>query len=212
MKPEYINGIFAIGGALIGVLGAWLISNKTKKTNRITIFCSPSSRLLDIEDLAKSDVEIKYKGNVIPALFHGEVAIQNTGTESLENVEAKLLPGDDSPLFDIELIATNFHKENNSIVLADCGNNSSIAKIDFLNPNDRIVIGYRSSGENEPNIACRKLGVDIELKEEAINWVPDIYAKLLFEILETTPFLSWYFKLAFKPYKLYLESKKKENA
>ncbi|MCQ9062428.1 hypothetical protein R7Q48_23015 [Vibrio sp. 378] len=62
MSPEVINGIFVVLGALIGVIGTAIIMKKNKSLSHLTIFSSPSSQLLDIEDMVKSDIEIKYKG------------------------------------------------------------------------------------------------------------------------------------------------------
>ncbi len=212
MKPEIINGIFAIVGALIGVIGTAIVTRSNKDTSKITVFRSPSSRLLDVEDMAKSDIEIKYKGNVITELFHGEVAVQNTGTKSFENIEVKILPKPNSPIFDAEISSTNFHKENDSLSLTKLESGEVKINIGFLNPNDRIVVSYRSSGEEAPDAVSRKLGVDVELKDEAVNWIPDIYAKLLFEIFEQIPYMQWYFKHFSKPYQLYLDAKRKDNA
>ena len=80
MAPEIINGLFALGGALIGVVGAWLIARSGKEKQKITLVVSPYSKLLDVNDTAKSEVQIKYKGNSISELGAGEFAAQNTGT------------------------------------------------------------------------------------------------------------------------------------
>ena len=83
MRPEIINGLFALGGALIGVVGAWLVSKASKETQKITLFVSPCSKLLEVGDSAKSDVQITYRGASIKDLGAGEVAVQNTGTKAL---------------------------------------------------------------------------------------------------------------------------------
>ncbi|EOC1805581.1 hypothetical protein ACI1G1_003367 [Vibrio cholerae] len=212
MSPEVINGIFVVLGALIGVIGTAIIMKKNKSLSHLTIFSSPSSQLLDIEDMVKSDIEIKYKGKVISELFHGEVAVQNTGTESLENLEVKLLPGDDSPLFDVKVSTTNYYQDDGATYIETNDSGEVSIDISYLNPNDRVVFSYRSSGSTKPTVASRKIGVGVEFKDEAVNWVPDIYAKLMYEIVEQVPILHWYLKLAFKPYRLYTESKKSNDA
>jgi len=210
VKPEIINGIFAVAGALIGVIGTAIVTKSNKEISKITVFRSSPSRLLDVEDLAKSDIEIKYKGNVVSELFHGEIAVQNTGSKSLENIEVKILPETDSPLFDTEISSTNFHRESDSLTLIEQGEIK--INVGFLNPNDRIVVSYKSSGGKAPAVVSRKLGVDVELKDEAVNWVPDIYAKLIFEIFDQLPLMRWYFKHISKPYRLYLDAKKNSDA
>lgn len=211
MSPEIVNGIFIVVGAFIGVIGTAIVTKKNKNISKITIFRSPSSRLLDVEDMAKSDIEIKYKGKIVSELFHGEVAIQNSGTEHLEKVEVTIIPGEKSPLFDVEISSTNFFNDLDTLKLEKSDTGELKVYVDFLNSNDRLIVSYRSSGDEKPIVVCRKLGVDVELKDEAVNWVPDIYAKLLFDIFDQVPYMQWYFKRNSKPYKLYLEAKEKRE-
>ena len=68
MKPEIINGLFALGGALIGVVGAWFIARSGKEKQRVTLLVSPCSKLLEVGDLAKSDVKITYRDTPVKDL------------------------------------------------------------------------------------------------------------------------------------------------
>lgn len=209
LKPEIINGLFAIGGALIGVLGAWLIARQGKEKQRITLIESMCFKLLDVNAIAKSDVQITYKGTPIKDLVSGEFAAQNTGTKALENIEIDVAQNADSPLLDFEVSSANFSATKDFINIEKTDDGSYKVKIRYLNPKDRVVFEYRISGYDRPSISTRKLGLDVEIRQNA--GVPDIYAEVLFSIIEKMPIpgYSWLFSKMNKPYRFYLEAKRK---
>ncbi|MCK9622588.1 MAG: hypothetical protein M0R47_18890 [Methylobacter sp.] len=211
MTSEIINGAFAIGGALIGVIGTWLIALQGKEKQRITLLVSPHSKLLDVNDIAKSDVQITYKGTPINDLGAGEFAAQNTGTKALEEIEIDVTQALDSPLLDFEISSKNFTAPENFIEIEQKGDGVYKVKIKYLNPKDRVVFIYRISGSEKPGISIRKLGVDVEMRQEVITGIPDIYAEIFFSLIETMPIpgYSWLLSKMNKPYRLYLEAKRK---
>ncbi len=211
LSPEIVNGLFAISGALIGVFGTWFVTKSTKEIKKITLFRSPSSNLLVVGDLAKSDVEILYRGDPINELYQGQVAIQNTGTQALEKLELVLEASEGSPLLDVEITNANYPWKHSTEM--EGGPDDYLILIDYLNPNDRLVIDYRSPGAIQPEVTCRKIGVDVTLKEESVSWIPDIYANFLFEVFDVAPApFRWYLKHSLRGYRLYLESRKDDDS
>ncbi|PTP63819.1 hypothetical protein CWO01_06240 [Vibrio splendidus] len=79
MKPEIINGLFALGGASIGVFGSWVIAQVNKEKQRITLLVSPCSKLLDVGDLAKSEVQITYRDTTIHIIIGLKEHLENAG-------------------------------------------------------------------------------------------------------------------------------------
>jgi hypothetical protein len=210
MKSDIINGLFAIGGALIGVIGTWFVSIGNKEKQRIALFISPCSKLLEVENLAKSDVQITYRGKSIEELMAGEVATQNTGTMAIENIEIDISPGLSSPLLDLEASSKNFTATDDFIDIQLKPNGSYNIRIKYLNPKDRVIFYYRIAGKNKPTVSVRKIGLDVELKREMISWIPDIYAEVVFGVIDEIPIpgYPWIIARINKPYRLYLESKR----
>ena len=210
MRPEIINGLFALGGALIGVVGAWLVSKASKETQKITLFVSPCSKLLEVGDSAKSDVQITYRGASIKDLGAGEVAVQNTGTKALENIEIHISPNSSTPLLVLETSSTNFTAPDSFIDIQSESDGSYRIGIQYLNPNDRAVFYYRIASLKIPNVSVRKLGLGVEMKHEALSWIPDIYSEVIFRSFDRLPFpgYSWLLARLNKPYRLYRESKR----
>lgn len=211
MKPEIIKGLFALGGALIVVIGTWLIARSGKEKQRITLVLSSYSKLLELSDIAKSDVQIMYKGTPIRDLGAGEFAAQNTGTKALENIEIDVSQAPDSPLLDLEISSTNFSAQDDSVNINQTANGAYKITINYLNPKDRVVFEYRISGTENPSISTRKLGLDVEMRQETIiTGISDIYAEVLFAVIEQMYFpVPWLFSIMYKPYRLYLEAKRK---
>jgi hypothetical protein len=211
LKPEIINGLFALGGALIGVLGAWLIARSGKEKQRVTLLVSPCSKLLDVGDIAKSDVKIIYRNTPIKDLSAGQFAVQNSGTKALESLDIEVSQTPESPLLDLDITSTNFSASDDFIDINTDSNGNYKITIQYLNPKDRAVFNYRIAGSEKPELSIRKLGLDVEVKQELLTGIPDIYADALFGVIEKIPLpgYSWMFSKVNEPYRLYLEAKRK---
>jgi hypothetical protein len=211
LKPEIVNGLFALGGALIGVLGAWLIARSGKEKQRVTLLVSPCSKLLEVGDLAKSDVKIIYRDTAVKDLGAGEFATQNTGTKALEKIEIDVTQSPESPLLDLEITSTNFSAADDFINIEKKPNGNYKITVQYLNPKDRVVFNYRIAGTEKPEFSIRKLGLDVEMKQESLTLIPDIYADVAFGIIENIPLpgYSWLFSQMHEPYRLYQEAKRK---
>jgi hypothetical protein len=210
LNSEIINGLFALCGASVGVMGAWLISRANKEKHEVTLLISPISKLLDVGDIAKSDVKITYKDSLIEGLCAGEFAVQNSGNIAVENISIDILPKEKTQILDLEKTSSNFLLKSDSVKFMT-SNEKDIIEVDYLNPSDRIVFTYRIAGNEQPVIVLRKKGLEVKTKSEAINWVPDIYAEVLFGNLARSTGLSWYFSMFSKPFKLYLEAKREKT-
>lgn len=211
MKSEIITGLFALGGALIGLIGIWLNVLLNKEKQRITLLLSPYSKLLEVSDIAKSDVQITYKGTPIQDLGAGEFAAQNTGTKALKDIEIYVHPSPSSPLLDLEISSTNFSDQDDSVNINKTTNEAYKITINYLNPKDRVVFEYRISGTEKPSISARKLGLNVQMRQEIITGLFDIHAEAFFAVIEEIPLpgYSWLFSKTHKPYRLYLEAKRK---
>jgi hypothetical protein len=212
MEPEIINGLFALGGALIGVIGVWIITRNNKEKRKLSLIVSPLSTLLDVGDLAKSDVKITYKNKDIKNLYAGEVGIQNTGNTSIDEIELEIQPKKGVELLDLEHSSSNFLMSDGFYSISK-ENKIDRIRINYLNPTDRILFTYRTTGISKPEFLLRKKGLNVETKNEIVNWIPDLYADIFFEELRKTgiPGFSLLLALINKPYKMYLESKKKNK-
>ncbi len=211
MRPEVVNGIFAIAGVFLGILGHWLVSKRLQQRKRLAVVVSPLAKLLDVGDQVKSDVKIVYKEQQIEHLYMGEVAIQNTGNVPVQDVEAKVSANEGTALIDFEVGLANFEFDGSSLSLGGDDKCRSL-NVDYLNANDRIVIAYKLAGPRKaPEVVVRKMGVEVINKRDFVGWIPDIYAEVVFEAFSAMPLFN-VFGRTVKPYRLYLEARKKREA
>lgn len=210
MRPEIINGLFALGGALIGVAGTWLVTRSTRAVRKLTILQSPTTALLDVAVPVRSDVQILFKGQPVNALAIGEIAVVNTGTAPIEAVQLFITPKDGSPIADISRPRTNFEEVGESTSLNE-DSGAYRVHIPYLNPRDRVIVEYRVVGARQAPIAStRIMGVDVKLKKETISWLPGIYADRAAEMATTLPFYGFFFRMI-KPFSLYVKWKREHE-
>lgn len=206
MSSDVINGLFALGGALIGVLGTWFIIRQTKDRRQIQVTVSPLARLLDIGNQVKSHVTILYKDEPIEALSMGELSIQNTGTVAVEQLEMTVSPQRDSSVIEFETSTSNFSFDEQDVELIG-DENARRVRISFLNPKDRLVLSYKLAGSRKrPDVVVRKLGVEVITRKDLVNWIPDIYSEIVYEMFSQMPLFS-IFGRTLRPYRLYLEAR-----
>ncbi len=208
MTPEIINGLFALAGASIGIVGTWLITRHYRERKQLQVTISPLARLLDIGDQIKTDIKILYKDQPIEALSMGEIAIHNTGTKEVQGLEMVVTPAEGSSIIDFGLSSSNFSYTNESFIIKETDKEKKVS-IDFLNANDRFVIEYKLAGKRRrPEVVVRKLGVEVITKRDMVNWIPDIYSEVVYEAFSHMPMFNIIGSMV-KPYKLYLESRRK---
>lgn len=209
MQPEIVNGIFALAGAIIGVGGTWFITHRFQERKRVAVIVSPLARMLDIGKHVKSEVQITFRGNLIEQLSMGELALQNVGTNPIEALEATISCKSDSQLLDLSVASANF-AIGDSAIRIDGNEKTKSIRLDYLNVNERVVFNYKLAGARRvPEIVVRKLGVEVEIKRDYVGWIPDIYAEVVYEIFSSVPLFNLVGWLI-KPYRLFLEAKKKK--
>jgi len=210
MSPEVINGLFALAGTIIGVAGTWLITHRFKDRKQISVIVSPLARLLDVGSAVKPDVTVHYKGRPVEALSMGEIALQNTGNSPVQEVTAVITARDESSIIDCEIASANFSYDRQAVRLEGDDRKRTLT-LDFLNPNDRFVLTFTLAGKRRaPDVLVRKLGVDVVSKRDYVNWIPDIYAEVVYGIFSQMPLFKYVFPLV-KPYRLYMEARKKKG-
>lgn len=210
MTSETVNGIFGIAGALIGVAGTWFVTHRFQQCKHLTITISPLARLLDIGDNVKSEVEVRYKDQVVHSLHLGEIALENTGTEPLEQLIVTVSRDGNSGILEFAVAATSFASDESAIKL-EGDTELRVAHIDYLNRNDRIVFTCTLAGERTPpKVVVRKLGVDVVTKKDFVRWIPDIYAEVVYEAFSQLPGFNVIGRLV-KPYNLYLKARKRRT-
>lgn len=217
MPPEVVNGLFVIGGALIGVVGTVFVTWNTwhfKDRKRLTVTRSPLASLLDVGEEVKVEpnINILYENQPLKSLSMEELYIENTGTMDVDDFDVIIKTEQDSLLMVPKVSATfnTFEKED---IETSGDTNRRIVHIKCLKPRERLTIAYKivykfDGKRKRPKFRVRPSGVQVVIsKIDMVEWIPDIYAEAVYEIFSQVPFLNLIARLS-KPYRLYLKKRK----
>lgn len=216
MKPELLNGIFAISGAVIGAVLTALLSRwnskKDKKEKRLSIFSTFSTRLIEVSDLVKKNIEIKMNDKPINELYKNEILAINTGNLLIDSIQIDFeLQGEDAELINIEMVRANFKISEDEYNLSFNSNKGQI-NISYLNPSDEINFILLSNQKTSIDIKHRQQEVTTVTKNDYFPETPGIVLKSFFEAMSKDIIMRTFFSLALPNFRKYLKLKKDNNA
>lgn len=216
MKPELLNGIFAISGAIIGAILTALLSRwntkKDKKEKRLSVFSTYSTRLIEVSDLVKKNIEIKMNNKPINELYKNEILAINTGNLLIDAIHIDFkLQEDGAELVNIEKARSNFKISEEEYSISFDSNNGQIS-ISYLNPGDEINFILLSNKDTSINIKHRQKEVITIIKNDYYPETPGVVLKSFFDAMSSDIITRTYFSLAMPNFRKYLKIKKDNNA
>jgi len=94
MPPELINGLFALGGAVVGAIIGGVFSLRAASVNRdrkeLSISHSYPSHLLMLDDRVESDIDIIVAGEKVKSIVLSEINFANTGNTTIRDLTVNL--------------------------------------------------------------------------------------------------------------------------
>lgn len=207
MTPETINGVFAIGGAVIGaVLSAALayaIHNRTKEKKVLSVVFSKPKQLIDVHDSIKDSINIEVMGRKVDTASHLEYYIANTGNSVINDINIVVETAGDTEIFGGNVPASNFKdviSEDTLVSWEDDGAFSLTTK--FLNPGDELH-GYilLANIPSEIHVRYRQAGVQLKVTKNHESEKRDVFADLIYEFSSRNFILDSYLKLAIPAYR-----------
>lgn len=214
MSPEVINGIFAIGGAVVGaILSAALafgISQRTKERKELSVLLSKPKQLINVHDSVKDSIKIMVAGREAVTASHLDYYIANTGNKVLENVHIVIETVGDTDIFGGCTPGSNFNVENSEDTLVsweDDGQFTIEAK--FLNPGDELK-GYILLANIPTDIRVVFRAPDVKLKVLKDHDLDrgSVFTDVIFDVAKNNFILDSYLKLAVPAYR---EQRRKDD-
>lgn len=207
MKPEVINGIFGIAGAIIGALLTggltWLSAKNDKKKKRLAIYSTYSTKLIEISDLIRGNIEINLNSKKISELNKNEIIVTNTGNVLIENIEITFTLSESSAkLINVEKSQSNF-----DIALEDFemsfNEKGGKLTIKYLNPGDQIDFIVLTDTQSIVLTKHRQKDVTTEIKTDYIPNRQGVLLDSFFEAMDNNFLLrsGFYFMPEFRKYK-----------
>lgn len=212
MSPEVINGLFALGGAVVGAVltGAisWLQAAKHRKLSRLSVFTTRPSRLVEVHSTISKDVTITIAGESVPTVYTIEMTVANSGTEPLHNVEVVTEFDGNGKVLTANLGETNFEFEPNDVVVAPANNSQVDLSTSYLNPGDEFVVKMLLS--DRPTAITPKFrqpGVKFVSRTGYDSPVSNALSEALFEAISSNTLLRVYMTFAIPSFRRYLEDR-----
>lgn len=211
-SPEVVNGIFAIGGAVLGAIIAGFfaifIAKKSKDKKEIVVSVSHPSRLLVVHDQIASNVEILVSGKKVDNVILSEIFLSNTGNKAVENLSFHV-----SCQASVQFISADPLDQASdaprvgSVVTKQSDQEIHVA-IDHINSGEEISLRCMISGD-EPEwvVNLRQPELNVIRRERPVASYSDVVAEVLFESFSNTPFLSTYLQITSPAFKKFLKNK-----
>lgn len=215
MKIELLNGIFAISGAIIGAILTALLNRwntkKEKKEKRLSVFSTYSTRLIEISQLVKKNIEIKMNNKPIHQLFKNEILVINTGNLLIDTIHIYFeLQKDGAELVNIEKARSNFKISEDAYSISFDSNNGQIS-IPYLNSGDEINFILISNKHTSINIKHRQKEVITIIKNDYYPETPGVVLQSFFDAMSHNIITRTFFSLAMPDFRKYLKINKNNN-
>lgn len=212
MSPELENGLFGLGGAVVGAVLTGVFAayqaRKAKTRKELSVRTSIASELIAIDDRLSKDVELRVAGEVVPTVYLTDVTIANSGTEVLSDVQVPLSCRGDGKLVSIRICDSSFRLDD-GYGIEKTGGNSVVMRCKYLNAGDEIVIRALVSGRpKEWVVDFRQPGVEL-VQRNSEPGVPDVVSKAVFDAIRQNWVISRLLSLMLPVYRVYVEE---ENA
>jgi hypothetical protein len=215
MKPELLNGMFAISGAIIGAVLTALLSRwnskKEKQEKRLSIFSTYSTRLIEVSDIVKKNIVIKMNDNPINELYKNEILAINTGNLLIDSIQIDFELQGKAELINIEKARSNFKISEEEYGLSFDSNKGQI-KISYLNPGDEINFILLTNKNTSINIKHRQKEVITVTKNDYFPETPGVVLKSFFDAMSSDFLTRTLFSLTMPNFRKYIKLKNDINA
>ena len=209
MKPEIVNGLFALGGAALGALltGAfsWFQNKQTRSRSELSIFTSHAARLIEVDSSISEIVEIRVQGEIVPSVYTLDTRILNTGTEPLHDGDVYVSLVDDTTVLAVDI--TDFSDGALDALKVERDENKTGFHVyfDYINPDEEFLLrALLTSRPSKVVPTFRQPGVSTRVQtDDSVS--PGVVRRAIFETIRRDLLLHSYLKLWFQPYRRYLE-------
>jgi len=213
LSPEVINGLFALGGAVVGGVIAGLfavyVARSSKESKEIVVSTSNPSRLLVVHDQIAGDVEILVAGNKVENVILSEIFLSNTGNKAVENLNFPVSCQPGCELISVDALdqATDAPRPRSTVTLTN-KREFSVA-VDYVNPGEELALRCMVSGEPPDwSVELRQPELTVTRRERPVASYSNVVAEVVFESFASVPILSTYLRITSPVFKRFLENRK----
>ena len=217
LSPELINGVFILGGAIIGALAPGIISwfqfVKNRSRSELSIFVSRPAQLIEVDSSISEIVEISVGGEIVPSIYTLDIRIANTGTEALNDGIIKIDFTDQVKVLAIEFgdlpagALDDFKVEQNIQQHKEYH-----VHFKYINPEEELTLKVLLDAKPLTVTATfRQLGVKCLIRTDYDPLRAELLEVTLFELFRRNLIFHSYFRLFLPQYKRYLKNLKENG-
>jgi hypothetical protein len=211
VTPETINGLYAIGGAVVGAVVAACLtayfSARSEKKRILGAFFSPYSKLVQVSAQIASKITIHVEGEPVEDLYATELTILNLGNVAIKNINLTVDLGEEQSVvtFDVD---ENAKKNIGVQVILPARTNGFDVEVPFLNPQDELHLRfYVTSREHVPKAMFRQADVEFRTGMRERSLISTVAAEVILAAIQRNVILDGFFRLAFPVYRSYRKEK-----
>ncbi len=212
LSPEILNGLFAIGGAVIGALIAGIFAIRTTKMSKdrkeLVISHSYVARPLIVHDEISKNIEVRVFGQIVDNILLSEIFLSNIGNTVIKDIDFPVECQDECLIVSVDVLDPETNAVRTGSNLSMNGQVNFSVSIDYINPNEEVVLRCMVSGD-EPkwDVQIRQPGLLVVKRDRPVSVRSDVVAEALFEAISEIPILRTYFRIAVPSFKRYIEEK-----
>lgn len=216
MKPEVINGLFALGGTALGALltstFSWIQSKRTRSHSELSIFTSHAARLIEVDSSISEIVEIRIQGEIVPSVYTLDTRLLNTGTEPLHEGDVHVGLVGDTTVLAVDIAEFSDGALDALKIERDENKTGFHVYFDYINPNEEFLLrALLTSPPSKVVPTFRQPGVTTRMRTDYDPAMPSVVARAIFETIRKDFLLHSYLKFWFQPYRRYLEQLERDK-
>lgn len=144
MKSEVVNGLFALGGGVVGAIltGAisWIQNSRNRSRSELTIFTGYPEALIQVDSSITEIVELRVLGELVPTVYTLDTRFVNTGTEPLHDGDIHVHLGEEGKVVAVDF-ADSSAGVRNSLELSRIEEEKGFRlHFKFINPGEEFMV------------------------------------------------------------------------
>ena len=144
MKPEIVNGLFVLGGAVLGALltiaFSWFQNKQTRSRSELSIFTSHAARLIEVDSSISEIVEIRVQREIVPSVYTLDTKLVNTGTEPLHDGDVYISLVDNTTVLTVDIADVSEGALDALKVERDENKTGFHVYFDYINPDEEFLL------------------------------------------------------------------------
>jgi hypothetical protein len=214
MTAEFTNGVFAVGGAILGGIATawftWFFSKRSEKKRILAAYFSPFSKLVQVSTRVASKVTIHIEGEPVEDLYVTELTVLNLGNASITNISLSIDPGVRQHVVTYDVDERALREIGVEVILPGATHTYELA-IPFLNPGDEFRLRfYVASKTFVPSASFRQADVEFRTGVRESSRIPNVMAEVLFAAIQRNWLMDAYFSAVLPVYRSFKKEKNKQ--